>query len=152
MGCHLNSSSEQESSYFKYLISLKKINLYIFLYLNLVFFVLVILTENKIPIQFGLAGYFMLNLIAVIRYLFHKKWYREYESKCYVTCRAELSEFQIGQFKRSIFFFIITFVCLCFFLNFINETKTFKAVVEVAYLSFISSSIFFATHKCFEKK
>lgn len=152
MGCQLSNRSGQEFLYFKNLISLKKINLYLFLYVNLVFLVLVVTSIIKIPMLFALVGYCMLNLIAVVRYMFHKKWYKEYETKGLMNHTSELSVFQRNQFKRSIGFFTVFFVVLNILLNLVNDSNSIKAVVEVAYLSFISASIFFATPKCFEKK
>jgi len=101
---------------------------------------------------FALVGYCMLNLIAVVRFMFHRKWYKEYDNKGLVNCIAELRAFQSSQLKRSIVLFIVFFIGLNILLNLINDSNTFEAVIEVAYLSFISASIFFATHKCFEKK
>lgn len=146
------SSVGLETAYFKRLISLKKINLYIELYVNLIFFVLVVISVIKIPMLFALVGYFMLNLIVVVRYMFYKKWYREYDNKGLVSCVADLKAFQSSQLKRAVILFIVFFVGLNLLLNLVNDSKTVEAVIEVAYLSFISASIFFATHKCFEKK
>lgn len=93
----------------------------------------------------------MLSLVVVVRYMFYKKWYKEYDSKGLQGCMNELRVFQYSQLKRSIALFVVFFVALNLLLNLLNDSNSIEAFTEVAYLSFISASIFFATHKCFEK-
>lgn len=133
-------------------ISIKKTNFYIATYLNILLFVSLLVLPIQIPLLFLVAGFILTNIVSYVRFSFYRKWYKEYAHSSNPIKVSELKSFQKQQSTRSVIFFTVCLIGLNVLLNLLNDSKTVEALIEVFYLSLIASSVFFATHKCYEPK
>ncbi len=148
----MNNNFVINDVYAERFISIKKTNFYIATYLNLLIFVSLLVLSIKIPLLFLVAGFVLTNMVSYVRFIFYRKWYREYAHSSNPIKASELKKFQERQSIRSVIFFIVCLIGLNVLLNLLNDSKTIDAFIEVFYLSLIASSVFFATHKCYEPK
>lgn len=148
----MNNSFFINDVYVARCISIKKTNFYIATYLNLLLFVSLLVLPLQIPLLFLVAGFILTNMVCYVRFIFHRKWYREYIVSSNQIKVGELKSFQKQQSIRSVIFFTLCLIGLNILLNLLNDSKTVEALIEVFYLSLIASSVFLATHKCYEPK